>query len=391
MITPDEIRAKAERLYPEVLRAWLDGDKTFFPRVIPAEKRLAADDLAGAIQSIRLLRGESKSERGFGYTVEWREIRSRRFGQNLFPERILFETRGDLLRLIGRQREFDLFAATVDRLCSEFPVLDNWVRANGRSLVELAGELDGLLEVLRYFVAHPRPSVFARELPLSVDSKFVERHQGVLGGWFDLVLPPHTIWANESQFERRYGLHYAVRHRLIRLLDPALQDELCCPFVEFSLPLTELDELPVREARVFVVENKVNLLTFPNTARGIVLGGLGSAAIELCDIGWMHRNPLTYWGDLDVESFEILSGMRALFPHIESLLMGLDTLERFGDLCVPGNGGVGPPPAHLTTAEYEAFLRCRNLNLRLEQERLPQVFVETALALYLQNIHQNAR
>ena len=213
MITPDEIRAKAERLYPEVLRAWLDGDEAFFPRVIPAEKRLADDDLAGAIQAVQRLRGESKSERGFGYTVQWRQIRSRRFGHNLFPERILFETRGDLLRLIGRQREFDLFAATVDRLRSEFPVLDNWVRANGRALVELAGELDGLREVLRYFVAHPRPSVFARELPISVDSKFVQRHQGVLGTWFDLVLPPHTIRADKTQFERRYGLRYAERHR----------------------------------------------------------------------------------------------------------------------------------------------------------------------------------
>ncbi len=317
--------------------------------------------------------------------VEWRAVNSRRFGQNLFPERILFETRRDLLRLIGRQREFDLFAATVDRLRSEFPVLDNWVRANGRSLVELAGELDGLLEVLRYFVAHPRPSVFARELPLPVDSKFVERNQVVLGGWFDLVLPPHTIRAEETRFERRYGLRYAEPHLSIRLLDPVFQDEIRCPFVEFSLPLTGLDELPVREARVYIIENKVNLLTFPHAPRGIALGGLGSAATELRRIGWMHSNPLTYWGDLDVEGFQILSTLRALFPQVESLLMDLDTLEHFGHLCVLGNSGIGSRPLHLTTVECEAFLRCRNLNLRLEQERLPQAFVETVVTQHLPN------
>ena len=66
MITPDEILAKAERLYPAVLRAWLDGDEAFFPRVIPAEKRLAADDLAGAIQAVQSLREGSKAARGSG-------------------------------------------------------------------------------------------------------------------------------------------------------------------------------------------------------------------------------------------------------------------------------------------------------------------------------------
>jgi hypothetical protein len=31
MIQPEDIRRKAENLYPEYLRAWLDGDVTFFP------------------------------------------------------------------------------------------------------------------------------------------------------------------------------------------------------------------------------------------------------------------------------------------------------------------------------------------------------------------------
>jgi hypothetical protein len=74
-----------------------------------------------------------------------------------------------------------------------------------------------------------------------------------------------------------------------------------------------------------------------------------------------------------------------------SLLMDRDTLVRYRDLCVPGNGGVRLAPAHLTTAERDAFLRCRDLNLRLEQERFPQTFVEPALALHLQNIRQVAR
>ena len=41
-----------------------------------------------------------------GYSIEWREVNSRKFGKNRFPVRILFETQDDLLRFTGKQREF---------------------------------------------------------------------------------------------------------------------------------------------------------------------------------------------------------------------------------------------------------------------------------------------
>ena len=272
MIQPGDIRRKAENLYRDFLRAWMDGDQTFFPRVIRARKTPDSDELAPAIYAMRRLRESSKEVLGFGYAVQWQEVDSRKFGRNQFPSRILFETQDDYLRFIGKQREFAAFADAVTRLRSSFPDLAIWIRSNTRLLIEVAPDLDSLLHVLWYFQDNPRPNRFARELPLPVDTKFIERHQKLLREWFDIVLLPHTIRADEVHFERRYGLRYAEPHLFVRFLDPALQQETGFPCPELSLPRHTLDQLAIRNAAAFIVENKVNLLTLPAVSRGIGLG-----------------------------------------------------------------------------------------------------------------------
>lgn len=332
---------------------------------------------------MRRLRQGSKEVRGFGYCVEWRERNSRAFGRNQFPERIFFKTQEDFLRFLGKEREFAVIAETAAELRTTFPRLESWLQANLRHLPGIASDLSGLVEVVRYFVDHPRPNVYARELPLNVDTKFIERHASLLRDWLDLVLPPHTIRADEKKFEHRYGLRSADPHLLVRLLDPQLGPELGFPCPEFSLPLDTLATLPVRADLVLIVENKVNLLTLPPVKRGLGLGALGDAATRLRHIPWLGRIPIVYWGDVDVEGLEILSSLRALFPQTRSLLMDVATLDRWPHLIVPGSGYVSTreTPAHLAESEQAAFARCRDGNLRLEQERIPQGAVNPALTI----------
>ena len=52
--------------------------------------------------------------------------------------------------------------------------------------------------------------------------------------------------------------------------------------------------------------------------------------------------------------------------------MDPDTLGRWRNLAVSGTGGNPDIPPHLNELEQQAFLRCRDENLRLEQERIPQ-------------------
>lgn len=126
-----------------------------------------------------------------------------------------------------------------------------------------------------------------------------------------------------------------------------------------------------RNAATDIVENKVNLLTLPPCTRTIGLGALGRAVSELRTVRWLATVPVTYWGDLDVEGFEILSSLRVEFPHAQSVLMDCETLARYQSLSIAGTGRRPSQPPHLTASESRAFDRCVQGNMRLEQERIP--------------------
>jgi hypothetical protein len=225
-------------------------------------------------------------------------------------------------------------------------------------------------------LAHPRPQLFARELPLSVDSKFIERHAGALREWLDLLLPPNAVDATETSFPRRYGLREVEPHRLVRALDPELTRELGFPAAELSLPLETLAALDVpADVRVLVIENQVNLLTLPYVPRGLALHGKGYAVASWRRVPWLAEADLTYWGDIDVDGLVILSQLRGQFPHVRSLWMDDAALTRWQTRV-----GRAPPrnldmPPHLNEAEQAAFVRCRQERMRLEQERIDHATV----------------
>ena len=380
MVQPEDIQRKAEAIYLDFLRAWLDGEESYFPRTVPAQRN-PGDDLLSAIRAVRRLRDGSREVLGYGYNVEWREVNSRKFGRNLFPERITFQTQEDLLRFVSKQREFARFATAASRLRCEFPVLGTWLRSNIREFIGAAEELDGLLGVLRYLIAHPRPDCFARELPVAVDTKFVEQNKGILRQWFDLVLPPHAIRADEDHFERRYGLKYLETQLFLRFLDPEVQRELGFPCAVLSLPLHTVGGWPLPgNARAVIVENKVNLLTLPPLLRSVAIGGMGDGVSLLRYVPWLARVPIVYWGDLDSEGFEILSRLRGLFPRVQSMLMDDASLERWRSLASRGTGRNIPIPPHLREGEQAAFALCIEHDLRIEQERVPQKDVIGAFA-----------
>lgn len=384
MIHPDEIRRKAQNLYRAFLGAWL-ADEPFFPRTIPCDKSLDAN-LAVAIESVQRLQAESREVRNCGYSIEWEERNSRTHGKNRFPIRIYFANDSDLLRYIGKQKEFARFCESVTRVRAKYPVLDRWISSNRRSLIESAEDVEGLLEAMDYLCAHPRPGLFARELPLSVDTKFIERKHGILRKWLDLVLPPSAIRADEEHFERRFGLRYAEPPILIRFLDDAIQKSVGSPWSVCWIPLHTLAETDVRAEHVLIVENKVNLNTLPKLPGTIAIGGLGNGVTDLRYIGWLRRCHLWYWGDMDVAGYEILSRLRACFPHVQSLLMDNECLTAWqSKISALKQANKSAVPSNLIPAEHSAFCVVTTENIWIEQERFPQSFVVEYLSRKLGN------
>ena len=392
MITPDEIRKKAERRYREVQKTWLvEGDTdSLFPMPIRFRHVKASDDLQAATEAVRQLRDRSKGEIGSGYSITWREIDSRTLGRNQFPDQIAFESIGDYLACTARASSFQSFTTATAKIRAAFPELEPWLRREIKRLSDIAdsGIADGLLAVCRYLRDHPRCGLFARELPVPVDTKFVERHATkILRPWLDLILPPATIRADEDHFERRFGLGYPEPMIRMRLLDEELQRKLGFDHAELALPLSAarrsitLSDVSPRPT-VFVVENLVNALTFPPQKNALVLAGLGNFVNLFRYLDWLHHcDRLYYWGDIDIQGYQILSQFRRWLPKVESVLMDPATLEQFPQHWVEGAPTRAAPPANLTAAESKLANRCQGESLRLEQEKIPQAWVTEKLGL----------
>jgi hypothetical protein len=124
----------------------------------------------------------------------------------------------------------------------------------------------------------------------------------------------------------------------------------------------------------------VNLLTLPALPRCIGFGALGRAVTLLRHVPWLADCDIWYWGDLDTEGFEILSSLRTLHPNTRSFLMDEYAVKRWQHLATRGTGRKTELPPRLTESEGAAFIRCREHNLRIEQERLPHAEIVAAIS-----------
>lgn len=384
MITVEEIARKAARVLPRAIKAWLADDlQSFFPYRMPANLTIA-NDHAAAIAEVDKLRHSAKQATGDGYSIVWKPRRSRTHGLNHFPDKIIIESMEDLVHLCEQESQWSQLQAAVETLRRRQPILNGWLckGANWKTLLESADSLDDLMGLVDFFVEHPRPDCFAREIPLAVSTKLIETHRRQLATWLDLVLQPSAIDVRFGfeDFEARYGLRYARPHYLLRVLDPGLLTELGLPFEELSLPAESLSKLIVRGVRIIMVENKVNLLTLPRLPRTLALGGLGYAVTQLTAVSWLYENAVHYWGDLDADGFVILDRLRSQLPDVKSILMTEDVLQQFAELATPGNGAVKKSLQHLLDSERSCYELLCETNRRIEQEHLPHAACVTALA-----------
>jgi hypothetical protein len=371
VITPEEIVRRAERLYAPFLRAWMRGEP-FFPQTLPIG-RLPADYLELSVAVPRLLKG-AKASRGFGYSVVQRTQQTRRHGVQSLPERIVIESERDLLRLIGKEEEFAAFQRDMALIRKRMPRLGDWVERQPQRVIEHADEWPDLLQVCEYFVAHPRSGLYIRELPIAVHTKFIETHTGILRRLLDEVLPASAIDPAATSFEQRFGLRYDEPLVRIRLLDMRLQQHLHLPISDLSTPLSQCAALALGGHRCLTVENKMTFLTLPPLAETFAIFGGGFNVELLKSIPWLADCPLLYWGDLDAQGFQILSLLRANFPHTISVMMDAATLEAFRQYAVPGVAIAAASLPHLTPDEHALFERLAREQIRLEQERIPLAY-----------------
>ena len=380
---PEEVRAAARRKVNTVLQHVVTGTvDPFFPmqvRVSLKPKRMRDISIGEYATATRKLIDGSKTMRGNGYTVHLSRRRSREMGEQDFPSRVTIDSLEDFVYLTDSRTRLEQTHRVCDTVRDRLPSLESWLCGEAKRLDRYADVIDDLVAVTDALVDHPMPDCYLRQLNVPVDTKFIEKHQSTLRRWLDELLPPEAIRVTEISFVRRYGLRDGLPHHLIRFLDDQLCQVTGFPCNELSLPMRTLANLPLAGICVFIVENRTNLLTLPQLENSIALGGVGDSVTRLRDATWLRECELYYWGDLDVDGFRMLANTRKLFPQLKSLLMDRVTYGKHESLAVPGNKKSASTHPMLTDEETEMLNYLSQHNLRLEQERISQSWVESTL------------
>ena len=375
--TPADLKAQVCKLWDRgLLLASLSGGEPIFPRRLTLkgpDSRELSDRFAEVRDWIARL-----SDAAGHYRIEWRSVNHRVLGTNEIPSEIWVDTPGDALGFIGKRRAADQFAALRELTRETQPELVPWLARRPHRALELAEDWPRLLEIVACLRNNPRPAVYLRQIDLpGVHTKFIEEHRGVLAELFDIVLPEEAIVTRSTGvggFCRRYGFRDKPLRVRFRVLDPNMTLLSTESDEDITLTQATFSNLDMPVSKVFITENEVNFLAFPNVSDAMVIFGAGYGFDNLAAVPWLSKKEIRYWGDIDTHGFAILNQLRVYFPRAVSLLMDRRTLlahrALWGVEAQPETGNL----SRLNAEEMVLYDQLRRNHwgerIRLEQERI---------------------
>ena len=382
MKTPEEVRGF-------LLKKWQTG-RYFFEGNYPLSAALgmpSAAVMTDKFSEVRRWASDWQKKESGGCPLEWKEINHRLLGKNRLPAAVVFHAPETLARYIGRLGELKTYASLRGVLHkADARLAAEWADTHPFDLIACGDDLPRLITLWRWMVFHPRPGLYLRQIDLpGIDTKFTARYRRVLTDWLDLTLPPEHIdetFIGVKHFEERYGFRKKPELIRFRILDPSLA-KLWNGCSDISVPSEEFCQLYSRVSgssresacpfeKVFVVENDITALSFPELEKGLVIFGRGYSFSSWNEAAWLKVLDLYYWGDIDTHGFRILDEFRSFFPCARSILMDRQTLldheASWGEEKAPQSAEL----TRLTEEEGMLYddLRFNRLRpyLRLEQE-----------------------
>jgi hypothetical protein len=368
------------------LRDYANGT-TWQPVTLPVKAPTAAeilDDFDDAVRWADRFRRDSQTAGGRPrFAIENRTIQGRGLGVNEVPARIRIETFDQLCALLGTSGDVCALDAIIDQTRGEVPALLEWVIRNPLLAIGHNESWPRLLATVNWIATSDTSQLYLRHIDVAgVDTKFVERHQKVLGQLLIAALPTERTDLTHSDFARRFGFRSKPDYTRLRLLSPV--PTFPSGLSELRLRTDELARQALPIGTVFVVENEASYLAFPELPNAIVVFGEGFHVTTLEEIPWLHHKEIVYWGDIDTHGLAILNRLRARFASVRSILMDHETLLAHSAQCVTEPSPTAEPLPHLTTQEqslYQDLIEDRfGPGVRLEQERIRFSALRRALA-----------
>ena len=123
--------------------------------------------------------------------VEYKRIGGRQVGTNMIPCRAWIDGYDQAWELLGVRAQVRRFRILADATAASCPRLLPWLTRHPMQLLKLADRWDKLLATVRWIDERQSPGMYLRQVDVpGVDTKFIERHRGVLAELLDLQLAP---------------------------------------------------------------------------------------------------------------------------------------------------------------------------------------------------------
>lgn len=376
MISSSEIRKKAIKFYASFLSSLVNRED-LFPMEIRGNKspgkslevyRKEMDDLLSA----------SNRNNKYSFTIDCARTKTRFIGSQSLPKRIYYENELDYVGYLNKINEVKTFKHLKNETLRLYPELKSWLGTNPLKLVANMEHWQDILKVVSYFKSNPKPDLYIRELPIKVHTKFIERNKSVLRELLDIVNADSLNADEQKHFETRFHLKYSEALVHFRLLDSQIAQQYFSGLEDISVRISDFSRIELPISKVLIVENLMNLLTLPKMKSTLSIFGKGFKVLSLKNIEWLKSCQIRYWGDLDAQGFEILSGFRVHYPHTKSLMMDKSTFDKFYEGDIETKSKVSSLP-NLTEAEQIMHQLLFKNKWRLEQEKIPMDYTLSQL------------
>ena len=362
----------------KILSSMLNG-REIFPVSIPV-KGPKLEELGELYKEARDWARVLLSENNSGLLrVTTRRIKHRTLGHNEMPDRIWVDTADDAINLLRKKNGASRFAEMIDFTCKSCPPLLSHLERHPLEALALGKDWERCVSLSLWMARNPMPDIYIRQVDLpGIDTKFIERHKGLLARLFDILLPDSSLnmyAQGQKNFEARYG--FKTEPLLVRIRLP-----LECPafpkgVTEVTLPSEEFTNckfgLEGQWSALFV-ENKTNFLAIPRARNLLIIWAKGYGFEFLKDARWLQDGKIYYWGDIDTHGFAILNQFRSVFPSAESILMDRNTLTLHRELWVEEPSPTSAYLDRLNNDETELYrdlyTNTLGTRVRLEQERI---------------------
>jgi len=315
-----------------------------------------------------------------GWTIEWEEWSSKKFGRQQWPASISVREETDLLFLLKKEKEAETFKLTVQMLTEWKSELPRWISQNVRDILPLKEVWSSIVKVVDYLLVNDVQEFFLRSIPVPVHTKFVKAHERLIVSLLQ-YLRPEKFSSQISDIENLLQLRRKPFFFTARWLDHDCAKAFTNNMIVLGITPEDLQMANWKIDKIILTENETSLYQLPELKNTLALCSNGKAVSLLENIPLLANTRLFYWGDMDEEGFFILHHLRQFYPHTQSIMMDEMTivLHETEITIQPAKYKNIDMPA-LQSHEYAAYRMLAERNGRLEQEQLQYLYINNSVA-----------